>query len=117
MGNFNFHVTISDMGTCIFCKITKKEVPSDIIFESDNLMVFNDIHPSAPVHILIVPKEHIASISNLEISHQSIVSELIFTAKKIAEDKNLSGYKLVFNVGRAGGQIIDHLHLHLLGGW
>jgi histidine triad (HIT) family protein len=102
---------------CIFCKITKKEIPADIIFENKDLMVFKDIKPSAPIHFLIVPKEHIQSIARLEGNHKEILSELIYTAKEQAEKAGLKGYKLVFNVGKEGGQIIDHLHLHLLGGW
>ncbi|OGI61147.1 histidine triad nucleotide-binding protein [Candidatus Nomurabacteria bacterium RIFCSPHIGHO2_01_FULL_39_9] len=102
---------------CIFCKIAKKELNSEVVYEDDDIIAFNDINPSAPVHILVVPKEHIESIAHLNGNHQGIISKIIFTAKKIAEDKKLVGYKLVFNVGREGGQIIDHLHLHLLGGW
>lgn len=102
---------------CIFCKIAKKEVPSDVVYEDPEVMAFYDIRPSAPVHILVVPKEHIDSIAHLSGNHQGIISKIIFVAKQIAEEKKLSGYKLVFNVGREGGQIIDHLHLHLLGGW
>lgn len=102
---------------CIFCKIINKEISAEIIYEDDSTAVFKDAHPSAPVHFLVVPKEHIQSIMRLENNHQEIISKMIFTAKKIAEEAGLKGYKLVFNVGREGGQVIDHLHLHLLGGW
>lgn len=102
---------------CIFCKITKKETPADFVYEDDTLVVFNDIKPAAPVHLLLVPKVHIPSIINLEGKHREIISALIYTAKDIAKEKGLTGYKLIFNVGRNGGQVIDHLHLHLLGGW
>ena len=102
---------------CIFCKIINKEIPSDFIYEDGDIVVIKDIHPLAPIHNLIILKEHIQSISHLENSHQEVVSKMIFTAKKIAEKLGLKGYKLVFNVGREGGQVIDHLHLHLLGGW
>lgn len=102
---------------CIFCKIINKEVPTDFIYEDDFISVFKDIKPSAPIHYLIIPKEHIQSIINLQSNHQEIISKMIFTAKVLAEKSGLKGYKLVFNVGREGGQIIDHLHLHLLGGW
>lgn len=105
------------MADCVFCKIVKKELESDILYEDSAILAFKDIRPSAPVHYLVVPKEHIQSISHLEGNHKEVISSLIFTAKKLAEDANLKGYKLVFNVGREGGQIIDHLHLHLLGGW
>lgn len=102
---------------CIFCKISHKQVPADIIFEDGRVLAFKDIRPSAPVHYLIVPKEHIQSIAHLEENHNEIIAKVIYTAKAVAEKMGLKGYKLVFNVGREGGQIIDHLHLHLLGGW
>ncbi|MEK7114728.1 MAG: histidine triad nucleotide-binding protein, partial [Patescibacteria group bacterium] len=102
---------------CLFCKIINKEIPVEIIYEDNDTVVFKDAHPSAPIHYLVVPKEHIQSIMRLESNHQEIISKLIFTAKNVAEKTGLKGYKLVFNVGREGGQIVDHLHLHLLGGW
>ena len=105
------------MADCIFCKITKKDIPADITYEDDQVMAFKDIKPSAPVHYLIVPKEHIQSIAYLEGNHSDVLVKTIYTAKDLAAKLGLKGYKLVFNVGREGGQIIDHLHLHLLGGW
>jgi histidine triad (HIT) family protein len=102
---------------CIFCKIAKKEVSAEIVLESDKLMAFKDIKPSAPVHYLVVPKEHIQSIAHLEGNHKEVLAGLIYAAKDLAVQLGLRGYKLVFNVGKEGGQIIDHLHLHLLGGW
>lgn len=102
---------------CIFCSIIKKETPSEILYEDHDLIVFKDVKPSAPIHYLVVPKEHIQSIDHLHGNHKEIISKIIFTAKKLAEETKLRGYKLVFNVGREGGQLIDHLHLHLLGGW
>jgi histidine triad (HIT) family protein len=100
---------------CVFCKIINKEIPTDFLHESDKIVAFADIHPKAPVHILVVPKEHINSV--IELSDESLAGNLIMAARKIAQDKNFDGYKLVFNVGRAGGQEVDHLHLHLLGGF
>ena len=102
---------------CIFCKITKKEIPADIVYEDDKVMIFKDIHPSAPIHYLSVPKEHVESIVHLGDNHQDLIASIIYAAKKVAAAKGLKGYKLVFNVGREGGQVVDHLHLHLLGGW
>lgn len=102
---------------CVFCKIAKKEIPSSLIFENKDLIVFKDISPSAPVHYLVVPKEHIQSIAHLEGNHKDVLASLIYTAKDEAKKLGLRGYKLVFNVGREGGQVVDHLHLHLLGGW
>ena len=105
------------MENCIFCKIVNKTVPSPLVYEDKEIVAFNDTNPVAPIHVLVVPKEHIQSIAHLDGNHTGIIYKIIFVAKKIAEDKKLSGYKLVFNVGREGGQVIDHLHLHLLGGW
>lgn len=105
------------MINCIFCKIVKKEVPSDVLRESENAVIFKDIHPSAPVHYLIVPKKHISSIKEIVHQDEVLLGHLVHIAKEAADMLNLSGYKLVFNVGRDGGQIVDHLHLHLLGGW
>lgn len=102
---------------CIFCKIIAKEIPAKILLENEDLLVLQDIKPSAPFHHLIIPKEHIRSIMDLEEKDREIIAELIFTAKEDAAKAGLKGYNLSFNVGREGGQIIDHLHLHLMGGW
>lgn len=92
-------------------------MPSDVVYEDDGVKVFKDIHSKAPIHLLVIPKIHIQSIAHLEADHSDVIAKLMYTAKKVAEDLGLKGYKLVFNVGREGGQLIDHLHLHLLGGW
>jgi len=105
------------MENCVFCKIGKKEIPSEVEFENKDILVFKDIKPSAPVHCLVIPKTHIQSIAHLEHGHKDIIAEMIYTAKDVAKKQGLKGYKLVFNVGREGGQVVDHLHLHLLGGW
>lgn len=101
---------------CIFCKISKKEIPAEIVFETDDIIVFKDANPKADVHLLIVPKKHIESINHLSAEDKAMVSDLIFIAKEMAQKQDVekSGYKLQFNVGRGGGQIIDHLHLHLI---
>ena len=101
---------------CIFCKIVKKEIPADIVFESKDLMIIKNIKPSAPIHYLVIPKKHIQSIAHLRGNHRDILAALIYSAKDEAKKLGLKGYKLVFNVGREGGQLVDHLHLHLLGG-
>jgi histidine triad (HIT) family protein len=80
-------------------------------------MAFHDIKRDAPVHVLVIPKEHMQSIAHLQDNPSEVIAHLIYTAKRIAGEKGLSGYKLLFNVGREGGQVIDHLHLHLFGGW
>lgn len=105
------------MNDCIFCRVAHSQKPERIYFEDDVVMAFDDIQPKAPVHILVIPKEHIQSIAHLEANHSDVIAKLIYTAKRIAGAQGLDGYKLVFNVGRAGGQVVDHLHLHLIGGW
>ncbi len=104
---------------CIFCKIIRGELPATFLARTDRLVAFKDINPHAPVHLLIVPRRHIRSVNDLEDSDRDIVSELVFTAGKLAREVGVdrSGYKLLFNVEKGGGQVIFHLHLHLLGGW
>jgi histidine triad (HIT) family protein len=106
------------MDDCVFCNIVNKTLNADILFENDRLIVIKDILPKAPVHLLIVPKKHIGSIHNLQEGDESLAGEMIFLAKQMAEKFGVgdTGYKLVFNVGRDGGQVIPHLHLHLMGG-
>ncbi len=107
------------MGETIFSKIIKREIPADIVFESDNILAFKDINPQAPVHILIIPKIEIPKISDFKADeHAQLLAEMIDTANKLAKDMNISedGYRLVFNCGPNGGQEVYHLHLHLLGG-
>ena len=104
---------------CLFCKIAKGEVPAEIIYEDEKFLVFKDIHPKAPLHLLVVPKKHIPSINHLELRDKELMGELFLVSQKIAREKGVAkrGYKLMLNVGRGGGQLIDHLHLHLLAGW
>ena len=104
---------------CIFCNIINRKLPSEFLYEDDTVVVFKDIHPHAPIHLLIVPKKHIRSINDLGEDDKSIVSETIDIAKMMAvkTDISRSGYKLLFNVEKGGGQVIFHLHLHLMGGW
>jgi len=99
---------------CLFCKIIKKELPSEIVYEDDNILAFKDINPRAPVHFLIVPKKHIPSVDHVEFQDKELMGDLILAAQKIAKEKKLRGYRLQINVGRSAGQIVDHLHLHLL---
>jgi histidine triad (HIT) family protein len=106
------------MENCIFCKISKKEAPADILYEDSSVIVFKDIAPKAPIHLLIVPKKHIVSINHIEVEDKEIVGNLFIVAKKIAKENGIDkkGYRLIFNVGRDAGQMVDHLHLHLLAG-
>lgn len=104
--------------TCIFCRIAKKELPADIVWENDDVVVFKDINPKAAVHLLVVPKDHIESVNALSEKEGEIAGKMIIAARKTAERMGFKdkGYKLVFNVGRGGGQIVDHIHLHILAG-
>lgn len=106
------------MDDCVFCNIVNKTLTSEILFENENLIAIRDILPKAPVHVLVLPREHIMSINKLEPGHTALIGEMVYTAKLLAEKFGIgeTGYKLVFNVGRDGGQVIPHLHLHLLGG-
>lgn len=103
---------------CIFCNIINKNSPADIVYEDEDFVVFKDIKPSAPTHLLLLPKTHIVSVNHLEEKHKELIADLFFLAKKIAKEQGVDdGYRLFFNVGRKSGQIVNHLHLHLIGGW
>jgi histidine triad (HIT) family protein len=104
---------------CLFCKIVNREIPSEFLYEDDTYVVFKDINPAAPVHLLLVPKKHIRSINDLSPEEGDVISGLFMVAKEMAREQgvNESGYKLLFNVEKGGGQEIFHLHLHLIGGW
>ncbi len=103
---------------CVFCKLANKEIPSEIISEDENFVVFKDINPKAPIHFLIIPKTHIGPISSIKAEDKEIISGLILKAKEIAEKNGVSenGYRLIFNVGKDAGMEVEHLHLHLLAG-
>jgi len=104
---------------CTFCRIVNGQTDTEFLFENERIVVFKDIHPHAPVHLLIVPRKHIRSINDLSDEDGPVVGEMILTAKRMAKKAGVSesGYRLVFNVERGGGQVIFHLHLHLIGGW
>lgn len=102
------------MTDCIFCKIINKEMDSGIIFENDNVIAIKDINPKARIHFLIIPKKHIESIKDIKEEDRDLMGELLLAARKIGEENNLDNYRLAFHVGRGAGQIIDHIHMHLL---
>jgi len=106
------------MQNCLFCKIANKEVPAEIVYEDEKVVAFKDIHPKAPLHLLIIPKKHIPSVDHLELKDEGLIGELFLVAQKIAraEGVDKTGYRLIFNIGKDAGQTVDHLHLHLLGG-
>lgn len=103
---------------CVFCNIVNKTIEAEVLFENGELIVIKDILPKAPVHLLVIPKKHIVSIGHMEEADAKLVGDMILVAKEMAKKFGVSetGYKLIFNVGRDGGQVIAHLHLHLLGG-
>jgi histidine triad (HIT) family protein len=104
---------------CIFCRIVEKNLPADIVYEDDDFIVFKDIKPKGKVHVLLVPKEHIATVNDLQDSHAALMGKLLLTVKRLAAEWDIveAGYRLTVNVGRGGGQEVDHLHMHLVSGW
>ncbi|MFH0883124.1 MAG: histidine triad nucleotide-binding protein [bacterium] len=102
----------------IFAKIMRREIPADIVYETDNVLAFDDINPKAPVHVLIIPKLNIATVNDFQPEHAQMIGELVLAAKQIAKDKGISesGYRLVFNTMSDAGQDVFHVHLHLIGG-
>jgi histidine triad (HIT) family protein len=102
---------------CVFCKIAKGEIPSKKAYEDEKVLAFYDLQPQAPVHILIIPKEHISSVTEITPENSSIVAHIYEVAAKLAAEKHLnSGFRIVCNAGKDGGQTVPHLHFHLLGG-
>ena len=103
---------------CLFCKIVAGTIPAKKVFEDDSLVAFDDIHPAAPTHVLIVPRKHIATTNNLGPADNELVGKMVAAAAKIAAQRGLAqpGYRLVFNCNKAAGQAVFHIHLHLLGG-
>ncbi len=103
------------MSACIFCKIVEKKVPAKYLYQSENLVVIPDINPAADVHLLIIPKEHIPTFTDIKRKHKNLISEMIEVAQKFIKEKGIEKkYKMIFNGGSF--QLIDHLHWHLLGG-
>ncbi|RKD34741.1 histidine triad nucleotide-binding protein [Thermohalobacter berrensis] len=106
------------MSECIFCKIINGEIPSDKVYEDEKVIAFNDINPQAPVHILVIPKEHISSIKEIDENNGDIIKHIHLVINRIAKEKGLDekGFRIVNNCGEEGGQTVGHLHYHLLGG-
>lgn len=101
---------------CIFCKIVKGEIPSKKVHEDEDVIVFHDIHPIAPVHFLIVPKLHVESLSSCEADHQALLGKMLLLAPQLAKAQGLNGFRTMINTGREGGQEVFHLHVHVFGG-
>jgi len=104
------------MPDCLFCKIVERQLPSDVVYEDDDVLAFNDIHPQAPTHVLIIPKRHVATVN--DVTDAATFSTLVVRAREIAAKRGIatSGYRVLFNCNPDGGQTVFHLHLHLLGG-
>jgi histidine triad (HIT) family protein len=115
------------LDNCIFCKIGKKQIPSEIIFENDEFIAFHDINPAAPVHFLIIPKQHIAMLPDCDERHLGLLGRMTLLGKQLADEQGCGvridasgarsgGYKTLFNTGPDGGQEVYHLHMHIIGG-
>jgi len=106
------------MDQCIFCKIAERAIPSKVVFENEHVLAFEDLHPQALTHILVIPKKHIATLNDATAEDQSLLGEVILAATEIAKDRRIStsGYRLVANTMAGAGQSVFHIHFHLLGG-
>ena len=101
---------------CIFCKIIKGEIPTNKVYEDETVIAFNDIEPQAPVHILIIPKEHIASAAEINENNSALIAHVFEVAAKIAKEMNFDGFRIVNNCGDSAGQTVKHIHFHLMSG-
>ena len=106
------------MSDCIFCKIVAGEIPADVVLENEDVLVFRDLNPQAPTHLLAIPKKHIATINDIQTEDTEAAGKLFLAAQKVAAKEGLAedGYRVVMNCGEAAGQVVFHIHLHILGG-
>ncbi len=105
------------MSDCIFCKIVAGDIPCNKIYEDDDVLAFHDIHPVAPVHFMIIPKTHVASLEDCGAAHQALLGKILLLAPKLAREQGLDdGFRTIINTGRGGGQEVFHLHVHVIGG-
>src|SRR3954463_10871576 len=106
------------MTNCLFCRIVRKEIPASIVYEDDDLVVFNDINPQAPLHALVIPKRHVSTLNDLTEADEALVGKMVRAAASVAKDKGYaeSGFRTVFNTNAHAGQTVFHIHLHLLAG-
>ena len=106
------------MSDCLFCKIAAKEIPATVVYKDDDVVAFEDVSPQAPVHIVVIPKKHMASTNDIAENGDRIAGKLLRVASEIAKDKKISdsGYRLIVNCGKDAGQVVPHVHIHLLGG-
>lgn len=105
------------MSDCIFCKIIAGDLPSDKVYEDDKVIVIRDLYPKAKVHLLVIPKEHVVSLRDMDASHSELIAHMMLLLPKLAEEQGLdAGFRTIINTGKGGGQEVFHLHIHLLGG-
>lgn len=106
------------MNDCIFCKIARKEIPAKVVYEDDRILAFDDINPQAPVHVLIIPKEHYASLNDIPEEKKDLLGYILLKARQVAQEKGIgeSGYRTVLNTAKDSGQDVFHIHFHVLGG-
>jgi histidine triad (HIT) family protein len=112
------HQKEGNVSACLFCRIVEGTIPADIVFQDEQALAFRDINPQAPVHLLVIPKRHVASLQDSENEHRDLLARLLLLCKEMAHRHGLanSGYRVVTNVGRDAGQTVFHMHLHVLGG-
>jgi len=107
----------NDMENCIFCKIIRGEIPATKIHEDEDTLAFLDIHPAAPVHFLLIPKLHIATLGDVDVQHQQLLGKMLWLAPRLAASQGCTGgFRTIINTGRVGGQEVFHLHIHVIGG-
>ena len=103
---------------CLFCKILAGDIPADVVHETEGTLAFRDINPTAPTHVLVIPRVHVENAMEVKAEHGAVLAEMLFTARRVAEADGIAegGYRLVFNVGQDSGNTVPHLHLHVIGG-
>lgn len=106
------------MNDCIFCKIVNKDIHSEIVYEDEEIVAFKDINPVAPIHILVIPKKHISSLTELKETDRDLIGKIYIVINKIARENNIDekGFRVIANCGENGGQVVNHIHFHLIGG-
>jgi histidine triad (HIT) family protein len=106
------------MTTCIFCKIANGDIPAEIVYEDDQVLAFRDLNPQAPLHVLVIPRKHIATLNDLTTEDEALVGRMYLAARQVAEEAGLAtrGYRTVMNCNAEAGQSVYHIHLHVLGG-
>ncbi|MES1983127.1 MAG: histidine triad nucleotide-binding protein [Pseudomonadota bacterium] len=103
--------------SCLFCKIVRGEIPSKKVYEDETVYAFHDIHPAAPVHFMLIPKQHVASLMEVEASHAALLGHMLVLAPRLAGEQGLThGFRTIINTGKGGGQEVFHLHIHVIGG-